>query len=179
MNGARTVNWDWKKAMGAGDGPQGTSASAYTASKHGCGEKKQKVQTSGTERVPSIAWRPGSAGGARLYGGDVPMIEDFEQDCIFCHGRGTLASGSICPVCNGRPKMHVQPPAVRCAFCDGQGQMPPRSNLTCWVCNGKGFVPVTPPVQTCPDCQGRGRRPCESLYCQRCRGVGVVPAGRS
>ena len=65
-------------------------------------------------------------------------------------------------------------PRCRCAFCEGQGQMPPRSNLTCWVCKGKGLVPVTPPVQTCPDCQGRGKRPCESLYCPRCRGVGVV-----
>ncbi|MGD1276769.1 MAG: hypothetical protein ABR964_06050 [Tepidisphaeraceae bacterium] len=173
------MNWDWKKAMGVGDGPQGTTATACTASRHGSGDKKQKVQTSGSERSPSIVWRPGGPGGAGLYGGAVPMIEDPERDCIFCRGRGTLANGSICPVCNGRVKVQVQPPAVRCAFCDGQGQMPPRSHLTCWVCNGKGFVPVTPPVQTCPDCQGRGKRPCESLYCSRCRGVGVVPASAS
>ena len=107
-------------------------------------------------------------------GGGIDLISDGERECPFCHGRGEIAAASICPVCNGRKNIYVKAPAVTCAFCGGQGQMPPRSNLTCWVCKGRGIVSVTPPVETCPDCQGRGKRPCESLYCPRCRGVGVV-----
>ena len=101
-------------------------------------------------------------------------MQESDHQCVFCHGRGLLAAASICPVCNSTGKVHVEAPAVRCAFCGGKGQMPPRSNLTCWVCKGKGLVAVDPPVKTCPDCRGKGKKPCESLYCPRCKGTGVV-----
>jgi DnaJ-class molecular chaperone len=139
------------------------------------GRKRQQEGPNANMRPSSIVWRTTGLGNARWAGSlHTQVLEDREYGCPFCRGRGEVASGSICPVCSGGGKVQVEPPAVKCAFCNGQGQVPPRSNLTCWVCKGRGLVSVTPPVQTCPDCQGRGRKPCESLYCPRCRGVGVV-----
>ena len=168
------MSWDWKKAIGI-SGPSATALEGSPGARRSpAGKGKEQARSTGTERMPSIAWR---AGGLRfgLPGGDVDLVDECDHECPFCRGRGEVANGSICPICNGRKTVHVEPPSVRCAFCGGQGQMPPRSNLSCWVCKGKGLVSVTPPVQICPDCQGRGKRPCESLYCPRCKGVGVVP----
>jgi hypothetical protein len=181
------MSWDWKKAIGVG-GDSGVPATMHgggvplpgaalagsPGARRSPAGKKEQARPPGTERMPSIVWRPAGLGYG-LPGSGVELVDDCDHECPFCRGRGEVASGSICPVCIGRKMVHVEPPSVRCAFCGGQGQMPPRSNLTCWVCKGKGLVAVTPPVQTCPDCQGRGKRPCESLYCPRCRGVGVVP----
>jgi len=168
------MSWDWKKAIGVGGDGLGATLAGGSGARRSPAGKKEQARPPGTERVPSIAWRTGGLGYG-LPGSGVELVDDCDHECPFCRGRGEVANGSICPVCNGRKMVHVAPPSVRCAFCGGQGQMPPRSNLTCWVCKGKGLVPVMPPVQTCPDCRGRGKRPCESLYCPRCRGVGVVP----
>ena len=168
------MSWDWKKAMGVSDGKAGPAAATGAKGGHSCGCKTGSAGSCTEERARSIAWRPAGLGVLTSAGSSVPLVEDCEQDCPFCHGRGLLPSGSVCPICNGTRKVHVEPPSVRCAFCGGSGQMPPRSNLSCWVCKGKGLVSVTPPVQVCPDCQGRGRKPCESLYCAKCRGVGAV-----
>ena len=150
------MSWDWKKALSVGDGPVASAGPART------------------DRSPSITWRSGLVGLATFGGDSVTLVAEADHDCPFCRGRGALAAASVCPVCNGKGKLHVTPPSVECAYCGGHGQMPPRSNMTCWVCKGKGLVTVWPPVQVCPDCQGRGKKPCESLYCPRCRGVGVV-----
>ena len=185
------MSWDWRKALQIVN----TSAAAATATgaastgKALSGRKGQQ-EGSNTNRGPqtrclagdplrsgSIAWRTMGLGNfvdSGSFRGQ--LLEDREYDCPFCHGRGKVAGAGICPICNGGRKVQVEPPAVKCAFCGGQGQVPARSNLSCWVCKGKGIVSVTPPVQTCPDCQGRGKKPCESLYCPRCRGVGVVTA---
>ena len=168
------MSWDWKKAIGVGGDCPRTALAGGPGTRRSPVGKKEQARPPGTQRMASIAWRTAGPGYG-LPGSGVELVDDCDHECPFCRGRGVVASGSICPVCNGRKIVHVEPPSVRCAFCGGQGQMPPRSNLTCWVCKGKGLVPVTPPIQTCPDCQGRGKRPCESLYCSRCRGVGVVP----
>ena len=167
------MTWDWKKANGVGGDSAGAALAAGAAPRRSSSGTKGDALPQTTERVPSIAWRTG-ASGYGLPGGGVTLLDECDHECPFCRGRGEVASGSVCPVCNGRKTVHVHPPSVRCAFCGGQGQMPPRSNLTCWVCKGKGLIPVTPPVQTCPDCQGRGKKPCQTLYCPRCKGVGVV-----
>jgi DnaJ-class molecular chaperone len=172
------MSWDWKKALGVGEGKTGAALSSGVGSGRSCGCKKGETAPQSGERVRSIAWRPAGLGGLSSASGTgcgVPLVEDRDHDCPFCRGRGELPGGSVCPICSGGKKVHVEPPSVRCAFCGGGGQMPPRSNLSCWVCKGRGLVPVTTPVQVCPDCQGRGRKPCESLYCAKCRGVGAVP----
>jgi len=168
------MGWDWKKALGPEANVATPDGAPRAASKPAAGLVPTVATASGGSRRASIAWRPGSAGGVEVSSRGVVLVMEPEQVCPFCHGRGEVAAGSVCPVCNGSGKTHVEVPAVRCAFCAGQGQMPPRSNLTCWVCKGKGLIFVRPPVEVCPDCQGRGRRPCESLYCPRCKGVGVV-----
>ncbi len=168
------MGWDWKKAFGTGGAGPGRALAGGSGAGRSSGGGKEQARPFGTERVPSIAWRTGSLDYG-LPGAGVELVEDREQECPFCRGRGELAGGGLCPVCNGRKRVHVVSPSVRCAFCGGLGQMPPRSNMSCWVCKGKGLVSVAPPVQTCPDCQGRGKRPCESLYCPRCRGVGTIP----
>ncbi len=168
------MSWDWKKAIGVADLAAGTILSGSPGPKRSPAKGKEPASSPGSARLPSIAWRTGGAGYG-LPGSSVELADECEHACPFCRGRGQSPSGSICPVCNGRKTVHVEAPSVRCAFCGGQGQMPPRSNMTCWVCNGKGRIAVTPPVQACPDCQGRGRKQGQSLYCRRCKGVGVVP----
>ena len=164
------MSWDWRKALQIVN----TSAAA-TATGAASAGKAQQEGPNANMRPSSIVWRTtglGNFGGSGSLRGQ--LLEDREYNCPFCHGRGKVASASICPVCHGGKKVQVEPPAVKCAFCNGQGQAPARSSLTCCVCRGKGVVSVEPNAQTCPDCHGRGKRPCESLYCPRCRGVGVV-----
>jgi len=167
------MSWDWKKAIGVGTDSAATAISTAGGKRKTSDGKKGQVRQPGMQRTASIAWRT-TGWGSGLLCGDVELNDDCEHECPFCRGRGEVASGSICPVCNGRKTVQVEPPSVRCAFCGGQGQKPLRSNLSCWVCKGKGFITVRPPVQVCPDCQGKGKRPCESLYCPRCHGVGVI-----
>lgn len=167
------MSWDWRKALQV---VEPSAAAAAVAGAASAGKGQQEGPTANM-RPSSIVWRTTGLGNLRSSGSlEGQLLAEKEYDCPFCRGRGEVASGSICPVCNGGKKVQVEPPAVKCAFCNGQGQVPARSNLSCWVCNGKGVVSVTPPVQTCPDCHGRGKKPCESLYCPRCRGVGVVTA---
>ena len=167
------MSWDWKNAIGVGPDSAATTMSAVTDGHRSPDGTKGQARPPGMQRAASIAWRT-AARGSGLPGGNIDLIDECEHECPFCRGRGTFAKGSLCPICNGRKMVHVEPPSVRCAFCGGQGQMPPRSNLSCWVCNGKGLIAVKPPVQICPDCQGKGKKPGGSLYCHRCRGVGVI-----
>ena len=162
------MQWDWKKLISVG------AAVGNVSERSAPGGKSRQAPAAGPERAAAIAWRPAGLGSTGMPGSTVALQEERTHPCPFCHGRGALPGGSLCPVCGGGGKVHVEPPSVPCAFCGGQGQMPPRSNLSCWVCKGKGLVPVTPPVLVCPDCQGRGKKPCQALYCPRCRGVGVV-----
>lgn len=167
------MSWDWKTANGIGPDSAAGTMSAAGDKRPSPDAKKGSARTPDTRRSASIAWR--TAGwGSGLGGGNVELVDECEHKCPFCRGRGEIASGSKCPTCNGRKTVHVEPPSVRCAFCGGQGQMPPRSNLSCWVCKGKGLIPVKLPVQACPDCQGKGKMQGKSLYCPRCRGVGVT-----
>jgi RecJ-like exonuclease len=171
------MSWDWRKALQIVNtsAAAATATGAASAGKALSARKGQQEGSNTNTRSGSIVWRTmglGNFGGSGSLQGQ--LLEDREYDCPFCHGRGKAAGAGICPVCNGVKKVQVEPPAVKCAFCGGQGQVPARSNLTCSVCRGNGVVSVEPNVQTCPDCQGRGRKPCQSLYCTRCRGVGVV-----
>jgi RecJ-like exonuclease len=164
------MNWDWQKALQIVN-----TSSVATAGVGGAAAKRKSGDAGAGMRPSSIVWRTTGMASARLAGAsDVQLLMEKEYDCPFCRGRGDLTNGGVCPVCSGGKQVHVAPPAVKCAFCGGQGQMPPRSNMSCWVCKGKGLVAVHGPVQICPDCQGRGKRPCESLYCPRCRGVGAI-----
>jgi len=95
-------------------------------------------------------------------------------DCAFCKGAGEGPPGSKCPVCKGKGKVRVKPPAVVCAFCNGRGKDKPRTALTCSVCRGKGLVSVQEPIKTCPACGGRGRQIGSALYCMSCKGAGVI-----
>ncbi len=167
------MSWDWKKAIDASLDSSVTALLGTGSSRRSPGGTKGQALPPDMQRTASIAWRT-AARGSGLPGGSIDLIDECEHECPFCHGRGKFAQGSICPICNGRKTVHVEPPSVRCAFCGGRGQMPPHSNLSCWVCSGKGLIAVRPPVQTCPDCQGKGRKRGKSLYCPRCRGVGVV-----
>ena len=173
------MSWDWRKALQMANPSAAATAVTGVASagKVTSAGKRQQEGPNVNLRTSSIVWRTTGLGTLRSSGSfKGPLLAEKEYDCPFCRGRGELTSGGVCPVCNGGKKVRVEPPAVKCAFCNGQGQMPPRSNMSCWVCKGKGIVSVEAPVQTCPDCQGRGKKPCESLYCSRCRGVGVVAA---
>jgi DnaJ-class molecular chaperone len=159
--------WNWKTALGAAAAPAFAAASAPSAPAGG-------EALADCPRSAGMVWRPRSGGGTAPAGDPSGLLLHAEtRPCVFCGGRGK-ASGGLCPVCNGKGSVQVQPPVVACAFCKGRGKMPPNSNLTCWVCNGKGVVAVSPPIELCGDCHGKGRRPCESLPCPRCRGVGVV-----
>ena len=171
------MTWDWKKATHAKNRSSiECSVNSVSAGKVPSATGTQKRPgSSGSKGLEGMVWRPAGVTGGPSPGAsfDALVYED-EFECVFCAGRGELANGGLCPVCNGGKKVHVPGPVVRCAFCKGQGQMPPRSNMTCWVCKGRGVVHVTPPVELCPECRGRGRRPCETLYCSRCKGVGVI-----
>ena len=167
--------WNWKTALGAAADPPGASptgavaAPAFAPSALAGGEA-----LADGPRPAGMVWRPRSGGGTAPAGDPSGLLLHADtRPCVFCGGRGK-ASGGLCPVCNGKGSVQVQPPVVACAFCKGRGKMPPNSNLTCWVCNGKGVVAVSPPIELCGDCHGKGRRPCESLPCPRCRGIGVV-----
>lgn len=168
------MSWDWKKAMSVADDTPGASLAGAVGAKRSPAAKTSGSAAGGPDRSASISWRPAGLGMLTAEGNSVELQHECEPACPFCRGRGELAGGSVCPVCNGDKKVHVTPPSVRCAFCGGQGQKPPRSNMSCWVCKGKGVIPVSGPVQTCPECGGKGKKACESLYCPRCRGVGVV-----
>jgi DnaJ-class molecular chaperone len=173
------MSWDWHKALQIVNPSAAATAVTGVASagKATSSSKGQQECPGANSRPSSIVWRTAGQGSLRSsWSCEVPLLTEKEYDCPFCRGRGDLASGGVCPICNGGTKVRVEPPAVKCAFCNGQGQMPPRSNMSCWVCKGKGIVSVTAPIQTCPDCLGRGKKPCASLYCARCRGVGVVAA---
>ena len=102
------------------------------------------------------------------------LLRDKFYTCGFCKGEGMHPEGSKCPVCKGRGWVRVNPPAVKCAFCNGHGSEKPRSLVSCLVCKGKGVVSVKEPVEVCQECNGRGRKPGEGLYCGKCRGAGVV-----
>jgi len=171
------LSWDWRKALQVVEpsAAAATAAGAASAGKTLSDRKRRQEGPNANMRPSSIVWRTTGLGNLRSSGSfEGQLLAEKEYDCPFCRGRGELTGGGVCPICNGGKKVRVEPPAVKCAFCNGQGQMPPRSNMSCWVCKGRGVVSVTPPVQTCPDCHGRGKKPCESLYCSRCRGVGVV-----
>lgn len=101
-------------------------------------------------------------------------MRDKFYTCGFCKGEGMHPEGTKCPVCKARGWVKVNPPAVKCAFCQGHGSEKPRSLVTCLVCKGKGVVSVKEPVEICQECNGRGRKPGEGLYCGKCRGTGVV-----
>lgn len=136
--------------------------------------KKMDWKSDLKEQGSEWAWEP-VAQSSRAYSrkrGQVLRQEIY--DCAFCKGTGERPPGSKCPVCKGKGKVHVKPPAVTCAFCKGRGEEKPRSTLTCSACRGKGIVSVQEPIKICPTCNGRGRQIGSNLYCMSCKGTGVV-----
>jgi len=99
--------------------------------------------------------------------------------CAFCRGEGERPAGTACPVCRRAGVAFLEPPVVTCGYCRGRGEVPRGSGMTCPVCSGRGRVSVKEPVQTCPSCRGRGRKPGATLYCARCKGLGVAPVDAS
>ena len=168
--------WNWKSALGIEETTASPAAKvAERARKHSQAGNPCQANTSEVRRATGPVWSRADVRSAEWPGSlSVELLDSEEYKCAFCRGTGRLAGSGKCPVCSGTGNVQISPPAVRCAFCSGRGQVPLNSNLTCWVCKGKGLVPVSGPVQVCPDCRGRGRKPCKSLYCHRCRGVGVI-----
>lgn len=106
--------------------------------------------------------------------------------CAFCRGTGNLprSKGIECPVCLGRGRAEVDPPAILCAYCGGRGEANPRTNITCIVCRGTGVVSIKEPFTQCRECRGTGIEANSRLPCLACRGKGVVqttvrPTGRT
>jgi DnaJ-class molecular chaperone len=98
--------------------------------------------------------------------------------CAFCQGRGVdpfnaLSDRSTCGSCQGRGKVNVPTPHVRCAYCSGSGS---HKTYRCLICGGSGVVaaPVGP-TRTCQDCQGKAFEASSGLACLTCKGRGVVP----
>jgi len=105
------------------------------------------------------------------------MLEGEEFCCALCRGKGVLPSAKArCPACGGRGFFRVNLPAMICAYCNGRGEVPARSNITCTVCDGKGLVTVRQPIEVCLQCRGMGAAPNSKLPCLVCRGKGVVTA---
>ena len=180
------MTWDWKKNLQVGDArPEAPGSGENTrsaanvpmepdglhAGSEGSGDEP------GTRRPAGMIWHPaGSRGAGRPASSPPELLYGTEYECAFCDGRGQLTNESQCPVCRGVGKVSLTPPVVRCRFCHGRGEAPPRSAVTCPACKGQGFIPVTPPVQICPDCRGRGKQRGRALYCGLCRGAGVITA---
>jgi len=169
--------WDWNSALGVEDNRAGSPAAkvAERAKKHSKAGKPCQVNISEIRRATGPVWSMASVYNEEWPGNlSIELLDAEEYKCVFCRGTGKVTGSGKCPVCSGAGKVQISPPAVRCAFCSGRGQVPINSNLTCSVCKGKGIVPISGPVELCPDCRGRGKKPCTSLYCHRCRGVGVI-----
>ena len=166
------MSWDWKTARGNRVTAAESAADQQTA------PRGAHAACAPAGSSADMAWSPvktNSAGGARA---DAPargaVIHGSNFKCAFCRGEGDKPAGTVCPVCRGSGLVSFQPPVVTCGYCNGRGEVPPRSGLTCLVCRGKGKVSVKEPVQVCPSCRGRGRKIGAALYCGACRGVGVV-----
>lgn len=84
------------------------------------------------------AWAPQGRGKATARKREIIQGRIFA--CAFCRGTGILpcSKGIQCPVCRGRSRIEVDPPAILCAYCEGRGESNPRTNITCIVCGGKG-----------------------------------------
>lgn len=143
----------------------------------------RRTRTRGAVEYPggeTVVWQPVKARGHRPTSAKASpepvgeLLRDKFYTCGFCKGEGMKPEGTKCPVCKARGWVKVNPPAVKCAFCNGHGSEKPRSLVTCLVCKGKGVVSVKEPVEICSECNGRGRKPGEGLYCGKCRGAGVV-----
>ena len=134
---------------------------------------------------PQTAGRDSRAASPRLARPDVPpigtLLDVTTYECAFCRGEGEKPAGTACPVCRRSGVAILEPPVVTCGYCRGRGEVPRGSSMTCPVCGGPGKVSVRGPVQICPSCRGRGRKPGATLYCARCKGLGVAPidAGNS
>ncbi len=162
------MTWDWKKAARTRAGAPATAPSRARPRKV---SETPEARPADVNRAAEMVWRSPEQPGESL----PQLLYADEYECGFCRGGRDVRAGR-CPVCRGIGRLQLTPPVVRCAFCRGQGQVPPRSGLTCCVCSGRGMVPVTPPIERCPDCKGRGRQRNQSLSCARCRGTGVVTA---
>lgn len=102
----------------------------------------------------------------------------IEIPCAFCHSSGKdpfqlLSKLAACQVCEGKGKVEIEEPAVKCAFCSGTG-VHPHSRNTCIVCHGKGMLTFTEPRIPCPVCDGTGDRMGDNLPCRLCLGKGVI-----
>jgi len=171
--------WDWQETLQA----RGASSEAPTAKGSARQGKDSDTDNAGrgdasaaVRHDAGIVLRSAGAHAAAGPGKPLELLYGKEYDCAFCRGEGQSAHDTQCPVCRGSGKVSVPSPAVRCGFCRGRGQVPPRSELTCCVCRGAGVVTMSPPVDVCPDCRGRGKRRGQSLSCSRCGGVGVITA---
>ena len=126
------------------------------------------------EQDSQWAWESVVQSGRRYGQKRGQILRQEIYDCAFCKGTGERPRGSKCPVCKGKGRVHLKPPAVVCAFCKGTGEEKPRSTITCSACRGKGVVSVKEPIRICPTCSGRGKQIGSALYCIGCKGTGVV-----
>jgi len=113
----------------------------------------------------------------------MPVLKEEENrvfvTCAFCRGKGVDPFGimsrlSTCAVCKGEKAVWVEKPVKDCIFCEGTGVSPTGARNHCPVCGGAGIVHVEEPSMVCPDCSGTGWDRGMSLYCNTCKGTGVV-----
>jgi len=169
------MTWNLKKTIGGSDAAAPPVEVPPPPKKRSRSRNARSTDTSAqVRRSAGIVLRPTGAGAARGQGVPPELLYAKDHKCAFCRGTGQLSDDSVCPVCRGDGRVSAPSPVVRCVFCKGHGQVPPRSTLSCGVCKGRGIVPVRPPIQLCPDCRGRGKQRGQSLYCNRCRGTGVI-----
>lgn len=108
--------------------------------------------------------------------GKESVKKEVEITCTFCNGTGRdpfaiMSPLATCYVCNGRKKVRVASPNVRCSYCWGRGVAPVGARNACLACGGIGFIPGSSDAETCPTCRGTGEDK-SGLYCLQCHGSG-------
>ena len=101
--------------------------------------------------------------------------------CAFCHATGKDPFGimsrlSLCYVCGGEKALWIEKPFKQCMHCNGSGVSTTGVRNHCAVCGGAGVVHIPECARNCPECKGSGWQKGNYLYCNHCKGVGVVPA---
>lgn len=88
---------------------------------------------------------------------------------------GVMSCLSTCYVCGGEKELWVKKPVKECPICRGTGVSPTGGRNSCAACCGAGVVHIEEFSQICPKCGGTGWYQPIALYCNVCKGTGVIP----